>query len=282
MPTDRQSTRGLNEFAARLRVKPGATVDLGALDPGSTPHFARGEPEARTELAALGAELETFHDALWAERGQSLLIVLQAYDAGGKDGVIRHVMSYFNPQGTTVTSFGVPTEEEAAHDFLWRIHPHAPGAGRIAIWNRSHYEEVLVVRVNKLQPPSVWRRRFPEINTFEEVLASRGTTIVKLFLHVSRAEQRHRLQDRLTDPAKQWKFNRGDLVARSHWADYQRAYEDALARCSTDAAPWYVIPADHKWYRNLAVARILVATARRMDPQPRPPSEDLTGIVIPR
>jgi PPK2 family polyphosphate:nucleotide phosphotransferase len=281
MPNGRLSTHDLNEFAARLRVEPGSTVDLGAIDPDSTPAFAGGETQASDELAALGAELETFHDALWAERQRSVLVVLQAIDAGGKDGVIRHVMSYFNPQGTIVTSFGVPTEEEAAHDFLWRVHPHAPGSGRIAIWNRSHYEEVLVVRVNKLQPASVWRGRYARINAFEETLVERGTTVVKLMLHISRDEQRRRLTDRLTDPAKQWKFNISDLKAREQWAEYQEAYQDALGKCSTTDAPWYVVPADHKWYRNLAVARILVATARSLDPKPRGPSEDLTGVVIP-
>jgi PPK2 family polyphosphate:nucleotide phosphotransferase len=275
------TTHDLTEVAARLRVKPGSKVDLSDIDPDSTPAFAGDETAARTELAALGAELETFHDALWAERQRSVLVILQAIDAGGKDGVIRHVMSYFNPQGTNVTSFGVPTEEEAAHDFLWRVHPHAPGAGRLAVWNRSHYEEVLVVRVNELQPASVWRGRYARINAFEETLVERGTTVLKFMLHISRDEQRRRLQDRLTDPAKQWKFNTGDLKAREQWADYEAAYEDALGKCSTADAPWYVIPADHKWYRNLAVARILVSVARELDPKPRGPSEDLSGVVIP-
>jgi PPK2 family polyphosphate:nucleotide phosphotransferase len=281
MPNGRQTTHDLDEFAGKLRVRPGHHVRLRDLNPAGTPGFSGDEPRAVAQLATLGAELEEFHDRLWAERRRSLLVVLQAIDAGGKDGVIRHVMSSFNPQGTIVTSFGVPTPEEAAHDFLWRVHPATPGAGRIAIWNRSHYEEVLVVRVNNLQPESVWRRRYDEINAFEEVVAARGTTIVKFMLHISRDEQRQRLQDRLTDPTKQWKFDRADLVARDRWDEYEAAYEEVLAKCSTSVAPWYVIPADHKWYRNLAVARILVAVARGIDPQPRGPSEDLSGVVIP-
>jgi PPK2 family polyphosphate:nucleotide phosphotransferase len=191
------------------------------------------------------------------------------------------VFTAFNPQGTRVTSFGAPTEEELAHDFLWRVHAEVPGRGRVGIFNRSHYEDVLVVRVEQLVPAETWRARYEHINDFEALLEASGTTILKFLLHVSRAEQRERLQERLDDPRKRWKFRRGDLEARAKWDDYQAAYADALERCSTAEAPWYVIPANRNWYRNLAVARIVVDAARRMNPQFPEPDEDLSGIVVP-
>ncbi len=269
------------DLVAQLRVAPGAAVDLAAIDPGATPGFEGDREAARDELEGLRAELEAFQERLWAERRQSLLIVLQAMDAGGKDGTIRKVFTAFNPQGTSVTGFGVPTEEELAHDFLWRIHAHAPGKGRIGIFNRSHYEDVLVVRVAELVPPSVWSARYDQINDWERTLAAAGTTIIKLFLHISRDEQRARFQKRLDQPDRRWKFSRGDLQVRAQWDDYQAAYTDVLERCSTAVAPWYVIPADRKWYRDLAVARIVADTGRRMDPQYPPPEDDLDGITIP-
>jgi PPK2 family polyphosphate:nucleotide phosphotransferase len=278
MPVD--ATADLSSFAARLRVKPGAKVDLHTIDPGGTPGFEGDRDAAGVELKALRGELTDFQERLWAEKGQSLLIVLQAMDGGGKDGTIRKVFTAFNPQGTRVTGFGVPNEEELAHDFLWRVHPNAPGKGRIGIFNRSHYEDVLVVRVNDLAPKSVWSGRYELINAFEESLVAARTTILKFMLHISLDEQRGRLEKRLEAPAKRWKFRLADLDARAKWGDYMAAYADALSRCSTAHAPWFVVPADHKWYRDLAVARIVTDAARRMDPQYPEPEEDLSGVVV--
>ena len=233
------------------------------------------------QLKELRDELSEFQEKLWAEHGQSLLVVLQALDAGGKDGLIRKVITAFNPQGTRVTGFGVPSEEELRHDFLWRVHAATPGKGRIGVFNRSHYEDVLVVRVKELVPEPVWQDRYERINDFEAHLAANGTTIVKLFLHISREEQRARFQKRLDDPAKHWKWDSGDLETRERWPAFQAAYTDALERCSTEVAPWYVIPADRKWYRDLAAAEILAEAARAMDPQWPEPEEDVSGIVIP-
>ena len=207
--------------------------------------------------------------------------MLQALDAGGKDGLIRKVVTAFNPQGTRVIGFGVPSEEELRHDFLWRVHANTPGRGRIGVFNRSHYEDVLVVRVNELVPESEWQARYEQINAFEAHLAANGTTIVKLFLHISRDEQRERFLKRLADPEKHWKWSSGDLDARAKWDDFQAAYADALARCSTDAAPWFVVPANRKWYRDLAAAEILAATAAAMDPQWPAGEEGLSEIVVP-
>lgn len=271
----------LSAFAARLRVSPGGPVDLAATDAGATPGFQGGEAEADAELARLHEELFEFQERLWAERRHSMLIVLQALDGGGKDGVIGNVFTAFNPQGVRVTAFGVPTEEELAHDFLWRVHPHAPGKGRIAIFNRSHYEDVLVVRVARLVPARTWRARYAQINDFERLVTASGTTILKFFLHISRDEQRERFQKRLDNPAKRWKFRVGDLEARARWDEYQAAYEEALARCSPTTAPWFVIPANHKWYRDLAVARIVTEAARRLAPRFPEPTEDLSGVVVP-
>jgi PPK2 family polyphosphate:nucleotide phosphotransferase len=264
-----------------LRVAPGSRPDLGAIDPRSTPGFDGDKVAAQARLKELRDELSAFQERLWAEGKQSLLIVLQALDAGGKDGLIRKVVTAFNPQGTRVVGFGVPTEEELRHDFLWRVHAVTPGNGRIGVFNRSHYEDVLVVRVKELVPESVWQDRYERINAFEAHLAANATRIVKLFLHISREEQRARFQTRLDDPEKHWKWDSGDLETRAKWPDFQAAYTDALARCSTDVAPWYVIPADRKWYRDLAAAEILVEAARAMDPQWPEPEEDVASVVIP-
>lgn len=264
-----------------LRVAPGSRPDLEALDAGSTPGFEGDKEAAVARLKELRTELADFQERLWAEGGQSLLIVLQALDAGGKDGLIRKVITAFNPQGTRVAGFGVPTDEELRHDFLWRVHAATPGKGRIGVFNRSHYEDVLVVRVNDLVPDAVWKARYDQINDFEAVLAANDTRIVKLYLHISRDEQRDRFQKRLDDPTKHWKWASGDLETRAKWKDFQAAYTDALARCSTDYAPWFVIPADRKWYRDLATAEILVDAARNMDPQWPDPEEDLSSVVIP-
>ena len=201
-------------------------------------------------------------------------------DAGGKDGVLREVFTGLNPAGVRVTSFGVPSEEELAHDYLWRVHRHTPADGQIAVFNRSHYEDVLVVRVKKLAPPAVWRKRYAHIRQFEQLLVDEGTTIVKLFLHISAEEQRERLQDRIDSPDERWKFRLGDLEDRKLWPDYMRAYRDALARTSTADAPWYVVPGDRKWVRNLTVARILRHTLERLDPQYPKPEPGIEGLVV--
>jgi PPK2 family polyphosphate:nucleotide phosphotransferase len=268
-------------FSDLLRVTPGSKPDLDSIDSNGTPGFEGDKAAGRDRLKELRSELSEFQERLWAESKRSLLIVLQALDAGGKDGVIRKVMTAFNPQGTRVAPFGVPTEEELRHDYLWRVHAQTPGKGRIGVFNRSHYEDVLVVRVMELAPDAVWRERYDQINAFEAHLAANSTTIVKLLLHISRDEQRRRFQKRLDNPEKHWKWSSGDLETRAKWADYQAAYTDALARCSTADAPWFVIPADTKWYRDLAVAEILAETARAMDPQWPEPQEDVSQIVIP-
>ncbi|MCC6618232.1 MAG: polyphosphate kinase 2 family protein [Chloroflexi bacterium] len=268
-------------FADLLRVTPGTTPDLEAIDPDGTPGFDGDKDAGHEALKPLRVELADFQERLWAESRESLLIVLQALDAGGKDGVIRKVVSAFNPQGTRVTGYGVPTEEELRHDYLWRIHANAPGHGRIGVFNRSHYEDVLVVRVNELVPESVWRQRYDQINDFEAHLAANGTRIVKFYLHISRDEQRRRFRKRLDNPEKNWKWSSGDLETRSKWDDFQSAYTDALARCSTDVAPWFIVPADRKWYRDLAVAGVLAETARDMNPRWPVIDEDLSAIVIP-
>jgi PPK2 family polyphosphate:nucleotide phosphotransferase len=207
-----------------------------------------------------------------------VLIVLQALDAGGKDGTVRHVFGAFNPQGANVHAFKVPTAEEAAHDFLWRVHAATPARGHIAIFNRSHYEDVLVARVHELVPEKVWSKRYDRINEFEKNLAQAGTHILKFFLHISPDEQLRRFKKRLDDPQSWWKLNESDYSERKHWAEYQEAYEDVLERCSTKRAPWYVIPADHKWFRNLAVARIVADTLEELDLQLPKPAADIDAI----
>jgi len=268
-------------FADLLRVRPGTRPDLDSIDPRGTPGFDGDKDAAGDRLDVLRDELTDFQERLWAEKRQGLLVVLQALDAGGKDGLISKVVTAFNPQGTRVTSFGVPTEEELRHDFLWRIHAATPGRGRVGVFNRSQYEDVLVVRVNELVPREAWEPRYAQINAFEAGLAQNGTRIVKFYLHISRAEQKERFEQRLANPEKHWKWSSGDLEARAKWDDYLAAYTDALERCSTDVAPWYVIPADRKWYRDLAVAEILAETARDMNPQWPEAEEDLSGITIP-
>ena len=268
-------------FIELLRVAPGTKPDLAAIDTSATPGCEGDKDAARERLDVLRDELTTFQERLWAESAQSLLIVLQALDGGGKDGLIRKVITAFNPQGTRVTGFGVPSDEELRHDYLWRVHAVTPGRGRIGVFNRSHYEDVLVVRVNELVPKAVWSQRYDQINAFEAHLAANRTRIVKLFLHISRDEQRERFQKRLDNPEKRWKWDPKDLETRAKWDDYQAAYTDALARCSTDDAPWFIIPADNKWYRDLAAAEILAETARSMDPQWPEADEDLSKVVVP-
>jgi PPK2 family polyphosphate:nucleotide phosphotransferase len=245
---------------APLFVRPRQRLRLKAIDPANTDAFEGDKAAGRARLQQLNARLEELQEALYAEGKHRLLVVLQAMDAGGKDGTIRSVFDGVNPQGVKVTSFKQPTAAELARDFLWRVHPHAPASGEIAIWNRSHYEDVLVARVQGLVPGRRWRRRYEHIRSFEQLLVDEGTVIRKFFLHISKEEQRQRLQERLDDPKKRWKWNEHDLEQRERWDDYQRAYEDALAATSTKAAPWYVIPADRNWYRDLMVSEVLVST----------------------
>jgi PPK2 family polyphosphate:nucleotide phosphotransferase len=254
-------------------VEPGRHLDLASIDPGSTDHAPGGHADTEAALPALHQELADLQDRLWAEARRSLLVVLQAMDAGGKDGTVSHVFRGVNPQGTRVASFKQPTNIELAHDFLWRVHQVTPRAGEIAVFNRSHYEDVLVTRVHKLITETTCKARYEIINSFEAMLVDGGTTtIVKIFLHISKAEQRKRLDARLDDPTKRWKFQPADLAEREHWDEYQVAYEDAISKTATDRAPWYVIPANHKWYRNWAVSCILIDTLRGMDPQYPEPS----------
>lgn len=264
----------------RYRIKPGSAVNLRKFDPGLSLSFDGGKKAGRAEQARLTARIELLQEALYAEGKHKLLIVLQGLDCAGKDGTIRRVFEGVNPQGVGVVSFKVPTEEELGHDYLWRVHRHAPRSGRIAIFNRSHYEDVLVVRVRKFVPRSVWSRRFEHIRGWEKLLADEGTTILKFFLHISRDEQKSRLQERLDHADKRWKFNRGDLQDRALWDEYERAYGDAIRRTSTDWAPWYVIPADRKWYRDLVISRIIVDALEQLGIETPPPSEDYSDVVI--
>jgi PPK2 family polyphosphate:nucleotide phosphotransferase len=265
-----------------LLVKPGTRVKLARIDPGSTPSW---DPDDRTKaedkLAELTVRLEALQELLWAQGKERVLVVLQAMDAGGKDGTIRRVFEGVNPSGVRVASFKKPTLPELAHDYLWRAHQQVPADGELVIFNRSHYEDVLVVRVMELVAEKQWSRRYRHIVEFEQMLADEGTTIVKLFLHISREEQRQRLQERVDQPDKNWKFDKVDLEVRARWDEYQTAFEDALSATSTESAPWYVVPADRKWYRNLAVSEILVKTLEglKMSYPPAPP--DVAGLVIP-
>jgi PPK2 family polyphosphate:nucleotide phosphotransferase len=244
-------------YLDRFRVKPGARVNLAHIDPDFTGRH-ENHKEAADEIAQHQQKLRALQDLLYSERRRSLLIVLQALDTGGKDGVINHVLGAMNPQGCRVASFKQPSAEEASHDFLWRIHHAAPAAGEVVIFNRSHYEDVLVVRVHNLIPKSVWSRRYGLINAFERELADHNTQILKFFLHISKKKQLSRFKDRLDDPAKRWKISEDDYKERKFWNDYMQAYQEALSRCSTSYAPWFIIPANHKWFRDLAVARIVV------------------------
>ena len=265
---------------SQYRVPPGTLVSLDDHDPNAKVGFEAGKKEGKRALPELNDRLYTLQRKLWAESRQKLLLVLQATDTGGKDGTIRNVFTGVNPQGVRVASFGKPTEEELAHDYLWRVHEHTPADGQITVFNRSHYEDVLVVRVRELVPKERWERRYHHINEFERMLTDEGTTIVKVYLNISKDEQRERLQKRLDNPDKNWKFRRGDLDDRKLWDKYQEAFEAMLSRTSTEYAPWYVVPANRKWYRNLVVSQLLIDTLTEMDPQFPEPEEDLDGIVV--
>jgi PPK2 family polyphosphate:nucleotide phosphotransferase len=261
-----------------LRVKPGTRVRLERRDHGET--LGWDKESAAPELVKQLTRLAELQDRFWAEAKRSVLVVLQGIDAAGKDGTIKKVMEAFNPQGCPVTSFKVPSAEELAHDYLWRVHKKVPRKGEIGIFNRSHYEDVLVVRVHGLVPRKVWSARYDQINDFERILADNGTTIVKFFLAIDKDEQRERFQARYDDPTKRWKFSMADLEERQLWDDYQAAFDDALSTCSTDRAPWYLIPANHKWFRNLAVATILADTIAALKPAYPPVAPDVPSDLV--
>jgi len=259
-------------------VRPGARPQLQ--DRKANRDFGWNEEDAGRALKMNRQRLEELQFKLYADGRFPVLVVLQGIDGGGKDGTIRHVITAFNPQGCTVTSFKAPTAQELRHDYLWRIHQHIPARGEIAVFNRSHYEDVLIVRVDKLVPHAVWSRRYEEINNFERMLAANEVRIVKFFLHISKDEQRKRFAARVRDPAKQWKFDVADLDKRKQWDAYRKAYEAMLAQCSTEWAPWYLIPADRKWFRNLAISQILVQELAKLPLRFPKPAYDPTKIRI--
>ncbi len=263
-----------------FRVKPGHQVRLDDWSTHSTDGFEGTKDDRAALLASLNEQLGDLQQTLYAESKHKVLIVLQGMDSSGKDGTIKHVFRTVNPLGVQVANFKRPNEVELAHDYLWRVHQQAPRNGHITIFNRSHYEDVLVVRVNDLVPAHVWHRRYEHIRSFEQMLADEGTTIIKLFLHISKDEQRARLQERLDNPAKHWKFEHGDIAERAHWDAYTEAYEQAIGETSTDHAPWYIIPGDHKWYRNLVVSQLLVATLEALDMHYPEPIDGIADIRI--
>jgi PPK2 family polyphosphate:nucleotide phosphotransferase len=264
----------------RYHVKPGSRVDLSEWDPNDKSVFPEGKNEGRKRLLELNQRLEELQELLYAEHKHKVLIVLQAMDTGGKDGIIRHVFEGVNPQGVRVASFKKPTPEELDHDFLWRVHKQVPGRGEIAIFNRSHYEDVLVVRVHNLAPKEVWSKRYDRINDFERMLVDEGTTILKFFPHIDPDEQKERMQARLDEPTKHWKFNPADLEERKLWPKYMKAYEDAISKTSTDWAPWYIVPANRKWYRNLVVGTVIIETLENLNMRYPEPEFDPADIKI--
>jgi PPK2 family polyphosphate:nucleotide phosphotransferase len=264
--------------SALYRVEPQTNVALADQDPADTGTYVDPD-EARAELAGLVEQIADLQARLYAEDERSLLVVLQGIDAAGKDSSVKHVFGGTNPQGVRVYSFKEPSNEEAAHDFLWRYHQHTPGQGMIHVFNRSHYEDVLVVRVKGLVPEERWRSRYDSINDFERMLAREGTTIVKFFLHISKDAQMERFRERLEREDKHYKFSANDIRERRHWDAYQEAYEEAINHTSTEWAPWYMVPADHKWYRNLVVARTVATVLEEMNPRWPEPEEDLESFA---
>jgi PPK2 family polyphosphate:nucleotide phosphotransferase len=271
-------TSGLH--VGRFRIEPGEEVQLDRFDPDDTSGFDGKSDDERDESKRLNEKLRQLQEMLYAEHKMKVLVILQAVDTGGKDGVIHQVFEGVNPQGVQVAHFGIPSPEELDHDFLWRHHKHVPGKGELAIFNRSHYEGVLVERVHKLVPEGVWKRRYREINDFERLLSEEETVILKFYLHISKDEQKKRLQERLADPTKEWKFSSNDIPERRHWDEYMTAYEDALSETSTDWAPWYLIPSNHKWYRDLVVSQIIVKAMEKMDLHYPKLGKDRASIII--
>jgi PPK2 family polyphosphate:nucleotide phosphotransferase len=262
-----------------MLINPGTKVSLKKHDPEDTGPYGSAQ-EAEETLKKHLEELARLQNLLYAENRRALLIVLQGMDTSGKDGTIRHVMAGLSPLGVQVKAFKAPTEEELAHDFLWRVHKEVPRRGFIGIFNRSHYEDVLVVRVHELVPRKVWKSRYEQINDFEKLLVKNNVIILKFFLHISKSEQKTRLEQRLADPTRYWKFSLADINEREYWSAYRKAYEEALTRCSTKWAPWHLVPANHKWYRNLVVAETMVDTLRALDMEYPPPSIDLSKVQI--
>lgn len=261
------------------RAKPNESISLKDFKADDAQGLDREQIDTRTEDNTLA--IADLQHKLYAEHNRSLLIVLQAMDAAGKDSTIRKVFARVNPQGVQVKSFKRPTEDELAHDFLWRVHIHTPRKGHIALFNRSHYEDVLVARVDNLVPESRWSKRYDVINGFEQALVNGGTEIIKIYLHLSKDRQREKLQDRLTDPEKNWKFEAGDIQTRAKWQDYMHAYEDAINNCNTDHAPWYIVPTNRKWYRVWAVSEIVRTTLERMNPQfPAPKLDPASALKL--
>ena len=265
------------DYRKAFRVEPDSKLNLGKHDPSDTGKH-ESEEAAKTELEAFGQKLFKQQSVLYAEHKHSILVVLQALDAGGKDGTIKHVFTVLNPQGVNVVGFKQPTAEELAHDFLWRVHPHAPGKGAISIFNRSHYEDVLVTRVHKLIDKATWTARTKRIREFEALLSENGTTVIKFFLHISKEEQLARFAQRLDDPRRNWKISESDYSERALWDKYIEAFEDAISATSTKDAPWYVIPSNHKWFRNLAVSQIMADTMADLKLAYPKPTVDLDDI----
>jgi PPK2 family polyphosphate:nucleotide phosphotransferase len=264
---------------APLQVASGQAPRLARRDPGDRLGLT-GKAESRKLRDALHDELEELHGRLWAEAKRSVLLVLQGVDTSGKDGVIRRVLTGLNPQGCSVTSFKAPTTLELEHDYLWRVHNACPARGRLGVFNRSHYEDVVAARVLGIVDEPHWRRRYRHLRDFEQMLGDEGTTVVKVFLNISPEEQRQRLQARLDDPTRRWKFRLEDLEARTQWDAYQSAYEDAITETSTDVAPWWIVPSDRKWVRDVVVATLLLETFRRLDPQFPPADPSLDGVIV--
>ena len=260
-------------------VKPGKKLNLSKLDTADRGDF-KDKDDALPAMEKNLQKLNKLQNVMYAEAKRSLLVVFQAMDAGGKDGAVDHVFSGINPQGCQVTSFKAPSHEELAHDYLWRIHAAAPRRGIIGIFNRSHYESVLIERVKDLVPKSVWSKRYEHINAFEKLLADEGTIILKFFLHISRKEQKARMVSRIEDPSKNWKFSAQDLEERKRWPEYMKAYEDALEKCSTEHAPWFVVPADHKWFRNWVISDTIARTLETLDMKYPPPIPGIEKIEV--
>jgi PPK2 family polyphosphate:nucleotide phosphotransferase len=265
------------EFSKRFKIEPGAKVRLDRIDSGFTDRHKDAEGAAKA-IESDRLKLLELQALLNAERDRSLLLCLQGMDTSGKDGTIDHIFSAMNPQGCRVVNFRQPSVEELSHDFLWRVHKAVPTAGEVVVFNRSHYEDVLVVRVHHLVSKAVWSLRYDHINAFEQELADHGTHILKFFVHISKDEQLRRFKDRLDDPSKQWKISESDYAEREYWDRYMRAYEDALSQCSTEHAPWFIIPSDHKWFRNLAIARIVVEHLEGMKMRYPKPTVDIDNI----
>lgn len=266
-------------MSQKLIVTPGSKIKLKDYDPDYKGGY-KDKKEAKMRMEEIALEIGELQKLLYAQGKYSLLMILQAMDGGGKDSTIRRVMSEVNPQGCDVTSFKVPSTEELSHDFLWRIHNAVPPKGKIGIFNRSHYEDVLVVRVHNLVPKDIWSQRYDHINQFEKILVENNTVILKFFLYISKDEQKKRFEERLTDPSKLWKFSEADIREREYWDDYMEAYEDALNKCSTEWAPWYIIPANRKWYRDLVIGETIIETLKCLKMSYPKSNIDLSKIKI--